>query len=187
MGGYRPLPPCFAAFYKVIGLLKRNVINGKLTKLDLLKKLELKSHLEKSTDSGAVITSDLDQSSQDLQTDASMSTSDKFTMYPSIPVIRPSTETKTSLANSVVVTPVVSSRNELLTCYHTPDVSLHDMSNVSVTSVVSPLTQPTTEMMTMSTDNVLSATVSSSAVTQLLTHVESFNNPQSQINSSAIL
>ena len=117
MGGYRPLPPCFAAFYKVIGLLKRNVINGKLAKLDLLKKLELKSHLEKSTDSGAVITSDLDQSSQDLQTDASMSTSDKFTMYPSIPVIRSSTETKTSLANSVVVTPVVSSRNELLTCY----------------------------------------------------------------------
>ena len=65
-----------------------------------------------------------------------MRTTDKFTMYSSIPVIRTSTETKTSLAIIVVVTPVVSSSNELLTRYHTPGVSLHGMSDVSVTSEV---------------------------------------------------
>ena len=83
------------------------------------------------------------------------------------------------------MTPVVSSSNELLTCYHTPGVSLHGMSDVSVTSVVSPLTHHSSEMMTVSTGNVLSSTVSSSVVTQPLTHVGSFSNPHPQISSSA--
>ena len=127
-----------------------------------------------STDSGVVITSDLDQPSHDLPTDASMRTTDKFIMYPSIPVIRTSTETKTSPATSVVVTPVVS---ELLTRYHTPGVSLHGMSDVSVTSEVIPLTYHCSEMVTVSNGNVLSGRVSSNVVIQPLTHARSINNP----------
>ena len=78
---------------------------------------ELKRCLEISTDSGAVKTSYLGQPSQDLQSqvlqsDVSVRTTDRFIMYSSIPVISLSTETKTSLATSVVMTPVVSSNNE---------------------------------------------------------------------------
>ena len=80
---------------------------------------------------------------------------------------------------------MVSTSNELSTCYHTPNVSLHGMSDVSVTSVVSPLTHHSSEMMTVSTGNVPSGTMNSSTGIQLLTNVESFRNPRPQISSSA--
>ena len=56
---------------------------------------ELKRLLEISTDNGIVITFDMDQPTHNLHTHTSMRTTDKFTMYSSIPVIRTSTETKT--------------------------------------------------------------------------------------------
>ena len=65
-------------------------------KARLIKEIsELKRHLEISTDNGIVIIFDMDQPTHNLQPDASMRTTDKFTMYSSIPVIRTSTETKT--------------------------------------------------------------------------------------------
>ena len=62
-----------------------------------------------------------------------MRTTDILTVYSVAQLVRQSTDTDTSVATSVVMTPVVSSSNQLLTHYHTPDASLHDVSDVSIT------------------------------------------------------
>ena len=74
------------------------------------------------------------------------------------------------------MTPVVSSNNQPLTHYYTSDVSLHGGSDISVTSVVSPLTQHYSELMAVNTSNVVSGIMSSSVVTQPLTLLGSFSN-----------
>ena len=107
---------------------------------------ELKSHLEDVTSNSetwgeTLITSDFGQASQGLQSYVYIWITDMFTVHSGAPVIKQSTDTDTSVATSIVMTPVVSSSNQLLTHYHTPDVILHDVSDVLVTSVISPLTQ----------------------------------------------
>ena len=113
---------------------------------------ELKNHLEEvSSERGTLITSDFIQAGQGPQSSGSVQTTDMFTVYPSVPVIGQSTDTNTSVAVSAVVTYVVSGGNQLLAHYHTPDGSLHGVSDVTVTSVISPLTQHSSKVMAANT------------------------------------
>ena len=108
-----------------------------------------------------------------------------FTVYPSVPVIGQSTDTNTSVAVSAVVTYVVSGGNQLLAHYHTPDGSLHGVSDVTVTSVISPLTQHSSKVMAANTGDAQFRTIGGGVVAQPLAHVGSCTNPCLQMSSSA--
>ena len=91
----------------------------------------------------------------------------------------------TSVAVSAVITPVVSGSNQLLAHYRTPDGSLHDVSDVTVTSVISPLTQHSSEVMATNTGDVQSKTIGGGVVAQPLADMGSCTNPCSRVSSSA--
>ena len=74
-----------------------------------------------------------------------------FTVYPSVSVVIQSADTDTSVATSVVMIPVVSSSNQMLAHYHTTDVNLHNVSDVSVASVISPFTPHSSKVTTTNT------------------------------------
>ena len=103
---------------------------------------------------GTPITSDFGQASQGLQSDGLIRTTGMFTVYPSVPAVIQSADTDTLVATSVVMTPVVSSSNQLLVHYHTPDINLHDVSDVSVASVISPFTSHSSKVTATNTGNI---------------------------------
>ena len=151
---------------------------------------ELKCRLEevsseRLSERETVITFDFGQARRGLQSGGSVRTIYMFTVYPSVPVVGQSTDTNTSVAVSAVVTPVVSDGNQLLTNYHTPDSNLHDVNDVTVTSVISPLTQHSSEVMAANTGDAQSRITDGGVVDQPLAHVGSYTIPCSRVSSSA--
>ena len=140
---------------------------------------------ERLSERGTLITSDFGQAKRGLQSGGSVRTTDMFTVYPSVPVVGQSTDMNTSVAVSAVVTPVVSGGNQLLTNYHTPDSNLHDVSDVTVTSVISPLTQRSSKVMAANTGDAQSRITDGGVAAQPLAHVGSYTIPCSRVSISA--